>query len=314
MPRTPRTPPDNFGTQITSASEPNISNSILDEADYLDQNITQRSSKRRRFSQDDVKSQLDDFRTVMMNLIHGLVATQNEKLESLEKHIMEVKAINVSIQTTNTDIEKSTKFLSEQISCFETKINKLESEGKELKCHLNTIEEKVHEIEKRSLKTCIEIRNIPKVHRESKSNLYTYMQSLVTTLQLPIIPTDLRDAYRLPSKPDKKNSTVVIEFTNTLLKSQFLTAAKRYNRDNAGRSLNSTHFGFNDISQPIYISEHLTYKTRRLLFLARDFAKSNNYAYCWTTNGNVYLKRREGMSYILIKHEQQLQELKALTE
>lgn len=312
MQRTPRTPPNNLSL-ITSVSESDVSKTILNEEDLLQSNITQRS-KRRRFSDEDMSTQLDDFKTELINMVQNLIVSQNKKLEVLENHMKEVKSINFSIQTTNNDIEKATKFLSTQISSVEVKINKLETDSKQIGMYMATLEEKIDEIDKRSIKTCIEIRNIPKINKEHKSNLYDNMQSLLKTLQLPIEQSSLRDAYRMPSKSDKKNSTVIVEFTNTLLKAQFLTAAKKYNRDNATNQLAISHLGFEGVNQPIYISEHLTHKTRRLLFLARDFAKSYEYNYCWTTNGNVYLKKREGMAYILMKSEHQLNELKTSTK
>lgn len=120
-------------------------------------------------------------------------------------------------------------------------------------------------------------------------------------------PNDVRDVYRVPNKNEPAKSTVVAEFSNTLTKALFLNSARKYNKNN---QLKAEDLGIENNSSILYISESLTPKSRRLHFLARDFATAENYKYCWTTNGNVYLKKEKGSPYILIKNEMQFNKLK----
>lgn len=61
--------------------------------------------------------------------------------------------------------------------------------------------------------------------------------------------------------------------------------------------------------RPIYVAEYLPPSSRRLFFAAREFAKLKEFKFCWTNNGNVFLRKNEGDKQILIKTEQTLREL-----
>lgn len=74
--------------------------------------------------------------------------------------------------------------------------------------------------------------------------------------------------------------------------------------------LNSAHLGLDGPKTEIYISEHLTPSVSRLYFLAREFRKTMGYEFCWTSNGLVYLRKKQGDPHILVKSEVQLHQLR----
>lgn len=49
---------------------------------------------------------------------------------------------------------------------------------------------------------------------------------------------------------------------------------------------------------------------RRIFYLAREFAKENNYNYCWSSRGFVYLREKENAPFIRIMNESDLDQLK----
>lgn len=152
------------------------------------------------------------------------------------------------------------------------------------------------------------------VEKETKSDLYNMVNKIYNAMGIEYSLPNLRDVYRLPSKASISYSTVVTDFSNTLIKDKFLRAVKAYNKDHAEKQLNTYHLGLEGAENPIYISDHLTPKAKRLLFLARDYAKTENYSYCWSTNGKVFLRKKEGVPLIVIKSEDTLQELKEKTK
>ena len=314
-----KTPPKSTTLQATpSRSEPDIQKLGEEESLLLDlspEYITQRGKKRLRSTKDgsymdrfedkflglknDIKSDLKD-------LINELISSQNSRMDKFEEHILEIKSHYTSIEATNQEIEKSMTAVTSQLISLETKIANLEIERNTMARKLITLEEKLDNIDRNCIKTCIEVRNVPKCQKETKSTLFTLVQKLSKQLEANISLSDIRDVSRLPSKKESKSSNISIEFSNTLQKSNFLLAAKQFNTNHPSDKVNSTHLGFDGPKAPIYIAEQLTPLTKKLFYEARNFAKLNGFAFCWTSNGRVMLKKTVDGQYFIIKNEQQL--------
>lgn len=93
----------------------------------------------------------------------------------------------------------------------------------------------------------------PKYHKKIKNGLFTFVQHLSKQLEVDIQLSDIRDVSLLPSKRDSKTSNISIEFSNTLLKSNFLMSAKLFNSKNAGNKINSTHLSLAVPPTPVHI-------------------------------------------------------------
>jgi hypothetical protein len=215
--------------------------------------------------------------------------------------------------TLPTRIEKSIEFATTKLDDLQSIIQRLESERKLITDKITSIEDKCDTIERLSRKTCIQIRNVPKQNGENREKLFNAVRMLSTSLGVNTNSYSLRDVYRMPSKPDRTNSVIVAEWSSTLDKETFLNAAKNHIHNCIKfktEQLNSSHLGFDGPKVEIYLSEHLTPIASRLYFMAREFRKSMNYAYCWTSNGLVYLRKKQGDPYILVRSEAQLQQLK----
>lgn len=204
--------------------------------------------------------------------------------------------------------------MSEQLTSLETRMGALDSERLQLRKDYDILEEKVDYLESAYLKTCIEIRNVPKVVSETRDCLYGTVETLIKNLsyEKTIQRADIRDVTRLPSKKESKTSSIKVEFCNTLIKHNILTAAKKFNKDRPKQEkLNASHLGLREPETAIYIAEELTSKMKKLFYLSRGFASAENYKFCWTTNGRVYLRKEIGEPYILVKSEAQLCSLKS---
>ncbi|KAG7308311.1 hypothetical protein JYU34_005505 [Plutella xylostella] len=159
-------------------------------------------------------------------------------------------------------------------------------------------------------KTSLELRNIPRQPKENKTDLFNMIHNLLKALKIESMFSEIKDVYRVPKKSDTNNiTTVIIELSSTLTRINILNEIKSFYKNNNGIQLNTTHLGLSSKS-PIYGSEYLTAKTKRIHFLARDFMKTENYKFCWISNGNVFLKKEEGSPHILVKSEEILTSLK----
>lgn len=224
-------------------------------------------------------------------------------------HILEIKSHSHKIESTNAEIEKSLNSMSGQLISLQTNIESLEKERKEIVLQLSTLESKVESFNRQLLKTSVEIRNVPKNYKETKESLYTTLNRLSEEINVTIHPWDLRDITRLPSKKDPKNLSVLVEFSNTLAKTKFLSGTKDFNQRNPEEKLSTAQLGLSAPYSPIYIlSEQLTATSKNLFYL-RKFAKTNGYKFCWVSNGQVLLRKTKDDAPIIVRREEALQNL-----
>ncbi|KAL4712883.1 hypothetical protein ACJJTC_011953 [Scirpophaga incertulas] len=191
-----------------------------------------------------------------------------------------------------------------RLAKIESQISEVRQQNLEIKKANFDIEKSIDFIDKK-----IETLNCA-VKSETKGQLFNYSQKLVNTLGLAFQDSDLRDVYRLPSKKEHSTSSVVVECINTIVKEKILTSIKNRYRSTS-KPLTAADIGLQDLSTVINISELLTTKGRRILYLAKDFKKTESFKYCWVAGGNVYLRKEDGQAAILIRNELDLLKLKA---
>lgn len=285
------------------------------------QKLTVRQQKRRRPNDDvEQKCECTSMRDEIRKMMSEMMSKQDDRMDRIENRIKDLKLQSGNdtkdiktrvdqVQSSNTHIESSISFLSDQIKIFESKIDGLDAQRKVMEQQVQILDDKLENMERFSLKTAIEIRNVPKVLKETKDNLLLILHTLSKSLNITVQNHELKDMYRLPVKRDSMLSTIVVEFANTWSKSNFLRAVKQYRKSRSDQ-LNSKNLGFVDQSVPVYISERLTAKAKRLYFLAREFAKSEEFAHCWIANGKVFLRKKDGEPFVVVKNEERLHSLR----
>lgn len=315
MNRIQRSPPKTLGAPQTSFSDSDLSNQT--DAPI---GITQRV-KRTRPRDDDVIDDLKQFKSEIKDLmksmlleqnqhIDDLLSKQSERLGKMEEHINFVKNQNCTIQNSNQEIERSMNSFADDLRSIEKKINIMEQERQNLSQNILSMQDKIEHIERSSIKTCIEIRNVPKKQYETKEDLYCYVKNMCQHIGFQMQEADIRDVLRGPSPRDSKSCAVLLELQNTINKSRLLNAIKKFNLDHPNNKLNSANLGFNNNAQTIYVSEQLTQKMKRLLYLTREMAKGNNIAFVWCSNGRVFIRQKEGAPHIMIRSEEHIKEIK----
>ncbi|XP_045445740.1 uncharacterized protein LOC123653802 [Melitaea cinxia] len=163
---------------------------------------------------------------------------------------------------------------------------------------------------KRSMtSSTVEIRNVPlKDDKFNKAQLSDIVLNTCKAIKVDIQKNEINDVFVLKSKAEHK--TIITEFKSKNTKQEIIKKFKTYNKNNPNNKLNTTSIGLDNYSKPIYVSEALTPKGRRLFFLALDIAKIANFKYCWTINGRIYIRKTDETQYIEVKGEAQLNNLK----
>lgn len=270
-------------------------------------NVTSRSKRLRPdFSPE---CEWKSFEDKIMSLLTTWKSEQDATLIKLTSEISDIKRQNEEIQKTNAETLKTIEFLSNDYDLITKSLQKLEQENYEQRNYIMDLEKKVVDLQRSSRCSSIEIRNIPANEKETTSDLTSIVMKTCTTIQPSVKPPELRDVYRLPGKKGS-NRPIVAEFLSVLSKNQVLNATRNFNKGlPPAEKLNTGHIGVPGEPKPIYVADHLPGSLRQLFYEARTFRKNNNYDFCWSQNGKIFLREREGMDYIIIKSSSCLKKL-----
>lgn len=252
-------------------------------------NVTSRNKRKREHG--DYSEELKAFKAELLSLF-------TTKFGTLQLAINDIKE-------QNEDIRRSQDLISEKYDDIILKIENLEAEKKKNLDYIRSIESKLDNMEKHIRMACLEIKNIPKKIGETKEYLLNCVIDIGRVIDKRVQPSDIRDIFRTRNK-NKDNTTIIVEFCSVWQKEHMLQCVKKFNKEN---KLNLSHLQLPGAPTPIYISENLTQKVKKIFFLARDFAKVNNFAYCWTARGKVYLRKAQGDNYIRLENEEDLMKL-----
>ncbi|KAJ0180367.1 hypothetical protein K1T71_003771 [Dendrolimus kikuchii] len=258
----------------------------------------------RRKRRDCVEEDLSDFMTQVKSMfcdIKACQSVQDTKMERICSAVEDIKAQNSSIQT-------SMEFLSEKYESLKTQLEKSDLENKKNLQHIKALEQKLDKYERISRSACIEIKNVPPVTGESKQDLLLKVTSIAKQINTVIEQCDVKDIYRINTKVPS-NKIIIVDFVSVIKKEDLIYKYKHFNKGSI--KLNTDMFNYNCTRQPIFISENLSQQMKRLYYLARDYAKSNDYKYCWVTNGKIFLRKIEGAPLNWIRNETDLKNLSA---
>ncbi|CAG5014235.1 unnamed protein product [Parnassius apollo] len=223
--------------------------------------------------------------------------------------INEIKQLSSDLLASNSEIEKSIEFLSCKYDEICGEIKNVHSQNMIYGDRLSKLENTTEEIERFSRSSSIEIRNLPINLPLSQDDQVVIACRIFSELSTKVQTSDIYDIRCLPSKQDTK--TVLVTLNSVILKNQILKAFKEYNKKNSGGKLNAKVLAPEYPGQLIYVSENLTARTRRLFYLAREFAKAENFKHCWTANCRVLLRKEDNGKLIVLTSESQLSNLKS---
>lgn len=266
-----------------------------------EQQVTYRA--KRKHPDDGTDSQLISFMSEMRSMLTEFKTQQEDKFLKFEKMFSAVE----EIKSQNNDIRNSMDFLSQRYDSLTEQINALQSDREKNLQYIQSLEEKMERFESSSRSTCIEMKNIPPVKQESKQSLLNTVIHTANTIKLNIQPHEVKDVFRISTK-DQNYRPIIVDFTSVLTRDRVLEKFKNYNKQNS--RLTTESLKISGPVKPIFISENLSSKMKKLFFQCRDFAKLNDFKYCWVSHGKIFLRKTDGSSHNIIKTESDLVNLK----
>lgn len=248
-----------------------------------------------------LKKTLDDFKINIAGIVEDKLLHKCSELTSQNAAILE--AINL-MSTKYDSLLARVKNVEEKC----TKIKQVEEKNVLLTKRISFLEEKLDLLDNQSMETEVEIRGLPEQPHE---NLMQAIVNISDTLDFALEQKDIISINRRTTNYNEKTKPVIVRFATKLKRNNFTSSASKFNRSFTKNSdkLNSSHLKIPGEIKPIYISEHLSQRTKYILAISRKFAKENSFAFCWCKDGRVFLKKQENSKTFRIRSEDMLVQL-----
>lgn len=266
-------------------------------------------------------------------------------IKKISSELASLKTLNSQVKEDMSELKKSVEYnnskLNEFAKRFESfeqamsKIDRLEDDVSSLKSTIKSIqddsnfklneelEKRITEIERDQERrnreynnTYLEFRGIPEFKEETTQSLKDIIFNVSKLVKCDLNSNNIENIYRVTPRnknihPTVKPRTVKIRFNSTALKEQLHNAIKTYNRSCEQNSdkLNNVIIGLPGPRSPIYVSEYLTLRAKRLWYLARQFAAECKYKYVWSKAGLIFIKKDDNSRPFLIDSELALSKL-----
>lgn len=181
--------------------------------------------------------------------------------------------------------------LREEIKVIHSQNEKLIQENSALKSQITEIKNEMIDLQQYSRRLNIQLDNLPEVENE---NIQETISSVMKNLDLDLT-ANIVTAHRVPTIKKDKIKPLIIQFNAVNAKETFLKAAKtkRPTADLVNSRLEKL---------PLYFNDHLCSELKKLLYECKKFKKENNFMFCWTKSGKIFLRKDEGSRVLRIKN------------
>lgn len=231
-------------------------------------------------------------------------------VDGLSKQLEELKK-NYNPATTGQSIQ----FLSDEYDDFKTTMTASEKKLKEIEEALSSIntrlekfDETVEGLLKYSFQYNLKIVGIEqKGKQESAEETVQICLNLFKAIGAKVQESDIDIGHRVKARNTRFPPPIICKFTRRLAKESVMK-----NKKNIGSiNLDDTNFS---AKGRIGIYDHLTPTTQNLFHEAKVFQKDNNYAFCWTKNGEVLLRKSDDSRIIRVTDSSVLAGLPSLNK
>ena len=159
-------------------------------------------------------------------------------------------------------------------------------------------------MEQYSRRDCLEIKGIP-LDQEGKEDTNDIVIKIGAQMNLDISESDISVSRRLPVSKKNKNDklydpAIVVKFVRRDVKEAYYKSRKLLVKTT------TQDLGYRK-SNRIFINENLTEKRKELFRDRLKFKKEFNYAYIWTANGRIFMRKDRDSLVVSIKRKEDLQ-------
>lgn len=230
----------------------------------------------------------------------GISGLNSQLIEVCEQ----MKGFHESMNFFNDQFEK----LSSEISCYKENIKILTKENESLRAEMNTLGQRLNQIDQASRTCNLELQCVPENKAE---NLMTIVKQLCNVIKCPLDDSDIHHYTRIAkmNKESARPRSILVKFGCPRTRDSFLAASISYNKSNPQDKINTSHLGFGGVKSPVFVVENLSVDNKRLHAAARSKAKELNYRYVWVRNGRIYMRKTESSDHVFIRNLSTLDKL-----
>lgn len=135
----------------------------------------------------------------------------------------------------------------------------------------------------------MEIHGIPQKQNE---NVYEVIKSVASKLECELNIRDIDACHRVhaytPNLSQKSDKPIIVKFIARMKKDELLGAARKQKG-----YVTTADLGIDDVWNPVFINEHLTFNNKLLYKKVRDFCVAHSYKFCWVRDGKIYIRKSE---------------------
>ncbi|KAJ0183527.1 hypothetical protein K1T71_001503 [Dendrolimus kikuchii] len=253
-------------------------------------------------TREEMKDVMEDLFEKYMSSCMGKVADMHLEVKKITHELEQVTNSMTHMNETFEAVMKDHKLLSE-------KVTNLEVQQINTNNIVTNLQSRINQLEQEARSRNLEIQCLPEKKSE---NLVSIVKDIANVININIKEDNIMRVTRV-SKLNPNNArprSVVVEFSSTRIRDNYLAASISFNKKNPENKLNLQHLGYTGTKSAIFVAEHLSPTNKSLHAATRQFAKEKNYKYVWVRGGRVYLRKNEESSYIIVKSTISLENLK----
>lgn len=219
----------------------------------------------------------------------------------LREHLAELAT---SLASCHSRLDEANSHLTQANNRIKM-LEEREVEVASLRSQVTVLQELLQTQSQFSLRSELEIVGIPETDNESVGHiaLLTAAKVGVTIQDTDIDWTARVGPRRAPDSTNKLPRPIVVRFVRRTKRDEVFRAAK------ARKGLTTKDFNTGEKEHRIYINERLTKENRWLFREARRRIAEADFKFCWTHNGNVFVRKREGNPAIQLRSQAKLDEI-----
>lgn len=231
------------------------------------------------------------------------LAALTKEIKLLRDDMVEVKTHLKSLSLCVENCGVRLNEFDKKLASSDDKIRTLEDreiENALLHQKVSQLEDRLSSLDQNTVRNEIEIQG---VNEHANENLFHTIKVTAMKIGVVLSEADIDDVSRVGPRrgADTQNSglslprPVVLRFVRHMKREEFLKAAK------ARRNITTDDIEVEGRKNRLFFNDRLTKENRQLFRQARLLKSSRGYKYCWTSNGRIFIRKRDGGPVIAIR-------------
>lgn len=229
-------------------------------------------------------------------------------LQQFDLHTSEVLNRLSRVDESLTNLQHKYDTVKNELDEKANIITSLQSENKELKSTVVSLNSRLSQLEQHSRSSNLEIQCIPEFNSE---NLFKTIKQIANIVNCNINEADIHVCTRI-SKLNKESTrprSVVVKFSSPEFEMSSWLPQSCSTKSRQPMRINYSHLGIAGEKRPVYVGEHLSPMMKAIHAAARTKAKELNYKFVCVRRGTVYMRKHESADYKIIRSIEALSQL-----